>query len=217
MDDRMSGDGGDPKRDVQVANAAGATCEQFAEILHQLGFDPRDFLRRSESRRLLGEHAMQFGSDSMLRDTRLHDGLERRPRVAQLSVIAFLNAATSVVADFNHTHVLNPAWPPHARFHSALGICVSLLSSTLALVLLWRRSGDSRTNLTIGAMLSVLYLVGFFPALLVPGVSLDNPGSPMIRILGIPFNLVFAAACIVVAAVAAYVGRKTPQGMPRLS
>lgn len=127
-----------------------------------------------------------------------------------LSVIAFLNAATSVIADFNHTHVLSPVWPPHARFHSALGICASLATSALACVLLWRRKGDPQTNLTVGAMLSVLYLACFFPALLVPGVSLDNPGSPMIRILGIPFNLIFAAVCIAVAAVAGYVGSRRP-------
>ena len=41
-------------------------------------------------------------------------------------------------ADLNATHVLNPAWPPHARFHNATGWGTVAGSQLLALWLLWR-------------------------------------------------------------------------------
>lgn len=42
-------------------------------------------------------------------------------------------------ADLNRTHVVNPDWPPHARFHSAAGWGSIVGSQMLALWLLWRR------------------------------------------------------------------------------
>jgi hypothetical protein len=41
-------------------------------------------------------------------------------------------------ADLNATHVFNPAWPPHARFHNATGWGTVTGSQLLALWLLWR-------------------------------------------------------------------------------
>lgn len=41
-------------------------------------------------------------------------------------------------ADLNSTHVFNPGWPPHARFHNATGWGTVAGSQLLALWLLWR-------------------------------------------------------------------------------
>ena len=41
-------------------------------------------------------------------------------------------------ADLNRSHVFNPGWPPHARFHSVAGWGSIAGSQLLALWLLWR-------------------------------------------------------------------------------
>ncbi len=41
-------------------------------------------------------------------------------------------------ADLNRSHVFNPDWPPHARFHSVAGWGSVAGSQLLALWLLWR-------------------------------------------------------------------------------
>ena len=41
-------------------------------------------------------------------------------------------------ADLNRTHVFNPQWPPHARFHGAAGWGTDARSQLLALWPLWR-------------------------------------------------------------------------------
>ena len=47
-------------------------------------------------------------------------------------------------ADLNRTHVFNPAWPPHARFHGAAGWGTVACSQLLAVWLLWRPSQQAQ-------------------------------------------------------------------------
>ena len=44
----------------------------------------------------------------------------------------------SFIADFNETHVLNPRWPPHARFHNGQTMSLAVLLCSLSLYHLWR-------------------------------------------------------------------------------
>ena len=74
-------------------------------------------------------------------------------------------------ADLNSTHVFNPAWPPHARFHNATGWGTVAGSQLLALWLLWRpgqQASDHDTAVT-GQFL------GQHPAQLRPGAYREQP------------------------------------------
>jgi hypothetical protein len=74
-------------------------------------------------------------------------------------------------ADLNRTHVFNPNWPPHARFHGAAGWGTVAGSQLLALWLIWRRgSAPAEGDLAIktAALLPVIAWTPFFPALATP-------------------------------------------------
>ena len=86
-------------------------------------------------------------------------------------------------ADLNATHVFNPAWPPHARFHNATG-WVLTGSQLLALWLLWRpgqQARDRDTSVTTAALLSAIAWVPFFPALAVSGADVEDDFPPPSR------------------------------------
>ena len=92
-------------------------------------------------------------------------------------------------ADLNSTHVFNPAWPPHARFHSATGWGTVTGSQLLALWLLWRpaqQASDQETAVSTAALLSAIAWVPFSRSghLRAPtsktsrGTSPASPGCP---------------------------------------
>jgi hypothetical protein len=95
-------------------------------------------------------------------------------------------------ADLNSTHVFNPAWPPHARFHNATGWGTVTGSQLLALWLLWRpgqQGSDRDTSVTTAALLSAIAWVPFFPALAISGADVEDEPGHLRRVAGVPINL----------------------------
>ena len=99
-------------------------------------------------------------------------------------------------ADLNATHVFNPVWPPHARFHNATGWGSITGTQLLALWLLWRpgqQARDHDTAVSTAALLSAIAWAPFFPALAIPGADVEDEPGHLPRIAGVPLNLVPAA------------------------
>jgi hypothetical protein len=106
-------------------------------------------------------------------------------------------------ADLNQTHVFNPGWPPHARFHTAAGWGTVTGSQLLALWLLWRpgqQAGDSDLAVKTAALLPAISWVPFFFALSTPGTAVEDQPGHLARPAGVPANLVPAALIPVVCA-----------------
>ncbi|HKH49490.1 MAG TPA: DUF6640 family protein [Thermoanaerobaculia bacterium] len=85
-----------------------------------------------------------------------------------LSGVAVLTAAGGFLADWNRTHLFNPRWPPHAKFHDDWSILLGTGLGSVAAYLLWRRGADPELELALGAGLPALYWAGqagshFFP------------------------------------------------------
>jgi len=96
-------------------------------------------------------------------------------------------------ADLNSTHVFNPGWPPHARFHNATGWGTVVGTQLLALWLLWRpgqQAADGDTAVTTAAMLSTIAWAPFFAALAIPGADVEDEPGHLARVAGVPINLV---------------------------
>ncbi len=88
-----------------------------------------------------------------------------------LSGVAGVTAVSPLVADWNRTHVFNPAWPPHAKFHGGHTIALGLLLGTLALWMLWRRPGDERERARDAALVAGVFWAAQALAALTPGAA----------------------------------------------
>jgi Family of unknown function (DUF6640) len=99
-------------------------------------------------------------------------------------------------ADLNRSHVFNPNWPPHARFHGAAGWGTVAGSQLLALWLIWR-PGEQRAErdlaIKTAALLPMIAWTPFFPALAAPGTGVEDEPGHLPRVAGVPANLVPAA------------------------
>ncbi|MDX3188171.1 acetyltransferase [Streptomyces sp. MN03-5084-2B] len=95
---------------------------------------------------------------------------------ALISLTALVTAVGPYRADWNETHVHNPAWPPHAKFHNGQTMSLGLTLGTTSLWQLWRR--PTRAGLDAGAVLASLYWVTQISALAYPGAkAVDPPGT----------------------------------------
>ncbi len=92
-----------------------------------------------------------------------------------LSCIALFTGISPYLADWNETHIFNPHWSPHAKFHNAQTMAFAVVLMLLALVFAWRRGGDQRTNIAVAGMLASMYWVTQGLAHFYPGVSYVDP------------------------------------------
>ncbi len=110
-------------------------------------------------------------------------------------VLIFCNLATVVivaVADaLNTTHLFNPSWPGHARFHIGMQFTTLLLMTAASLFVLLRKRLNSQGELAVGALAPATFWPGLFVAYLIPGT--DVYATEDLRQVGIPINLVLAA------------------------
>ena len=124
-----------------------------------------------------------------------------------LTFVSLDTAFGGFLADWNETHIKNPNWPPHARFHNgqtmSLGLCLGLLTGYFA----WRpvfaapsknikalkggEGGEDRgigeqESITISAVLGTLYWISGLSAILYPGTLWIDPefgtGAPQVPI-----------------------------------
>lgn len=93
---------------------------------------------------------------------------------ALLTMVALLTVVGPLVADWNATHLFNPRWPPHARFHGAQTMATGVLLGSAALPFIWRTS-RSRKDLAPAVLLVGLYWAAQALAFVAPGVAWIDP------------------------------------------
>ena len=102
------------------------------------------------------------------------------------SLLTFLLGAypvINVLADWNKTHIFNPTWPPHARFHIAYGSVIAWSAVAIAIWLLWRRSTEPEVGVRVALLVQLALWTPFlYLTLLVPGTSLSlGAASPVVQ------------------------------------
>jgi hypothetical protein len=107
-----------------------------------------------------------------------------------ISLVAIFTAVSPYLADWNETHIYNPLWLPHAKFHNAQTMVLGALLGLLSVYCLWlRRETSAKQRLNEGAVLASLYWLAQLPAAFFPGAALTDPGGvKMPIILGVEFN-----------------------------
>ncbi|KAK3320479.1 hypothetical protein B0T19DRAFT_241275 [Cercophora scortea] len=106
-----------------------------------------------------------------------------------LDAVALLLGAPA--ADYNHTHIFNPRWPPHAKFHGGQTITLSLILGLATLYYTWRSSFSDRStptplvaqfrrraeqdSLRTAALLGSIYWLAGLVAVLYPGAEGIDP------------------------------------------
>lgn len=92
-----------------------------------------------------------------------------------VSGIAVLTAVSPYIADFNETHIYNPRWTPHAKFHAAQTMLLGTTLGGLTLALAWSRSGSVRSRIDLSAIAAGGFWLTQAGALLFPGTAVVDP------------------------------------------
>lgn len=116
-----------------------------------------------------------------------------------ISFMALFTSISPYLADWNETHIYNPHWPPHAKFHNAQTMVFGALLGLLSLWSLWvRRDISESEKLNQGALFAALYWLAQLPAILFPGTAFNDPnGLTMPVVFGIQLNQVILAVILI--------------------
>jgi hypothetical protein len=88
-----------------------------------------------------------------------------------LSATSLWSAVGSYRFDWNETHIHNPDWPPHAKFHNAQTMSTGAALGAIGLYSLWGGPW-TRGRLQVSAGAASLYWITQLSAVLYPGTAL---------------------------------------------
>jgi hypothetical protein len=92
-----------------------------------------------------------------------------------ICAVALVAAAGGLIADFSPTHLLNPNWPPHARFHNAQTMSTGVLLFIATVLSAFWPSEDKARQIVVTAIFGSLYWTSIFCAQFFPGVAFFDP------------------------------------------
>jgi hypothetical protein len=97
----------------------------------------------------------------------------KRPGKGQqiLTSVAVLTTVGGFLADWNRTHLFNPNWPPHAKFHDALSILLGLFLGASGLYFLRRKWKEPANDLALGTLLPSLFWMAQGASFVFPGAE----------------------------------------------
>lgn len=85
--------------------------------------------------------------------------------------LAGLTTISGFLVDWNRTHLFNPAWTPHSKYHNAQTISLAALLGAAGLYFLLQKKEDQRRQLRLGTLLPVLFWSSMIPAFAFPNAK----------------------------------------------
>lgn len=135
-----------------------------------------------------------------------------------LTIVGVNTTISAVLADLvipglAAQHALNPGWPPHAKFHDAQYMVMTVLIGVLGLVLAHRRGQGERGRLLCAAALLSIPWLGMLGALAFPETAAYDPefADRTLFILGVHGQLAMAAILLLALLVATVVTVRAPR------
>jgi len=109
-------------------------------------------------------------------------------------------------ADMNKTHIYNPRWPPHAKFHNGQTLSMSLLLGGLTIFLARWPSGNVPAMVTAAAAAASLYFISQSTAILYPNTAYFDPEFKPQTVWGVPLAVVIDAVYLSAVVLASWLG-----------
>ena len=98
-----------------------------------------------------------------------------------LTVTALFAGIGPFAFDWNETHIYNPGWPPHAKFHNAQTMSLGAALCATAVGTLWAPGPWTRGRLGVAAGAASMYWATQLSAAAYPGVAMIDPPAPPSR------------------------------------
>jgi hypothetical protein len=120
--------------------------------------------------------------------------------------------ADLVIPDLAAQHAFNPAWPPHAKFHDAQYMVMTVLLGLTGLTLALQRSRNTRGRLLCATTILATPWLGMIGALLFPDTATYDPefANQTLFILGLHGQVFMAIALLLALLGAAAATLRTP-------
>jgi hypothetical protein len=139
-----------------------------------------------------------------------------------ISLIAIFTSVSPFLADFNKTHVFNPLWAPHAKFHNGQTMTLGLICGIISIYFLWfRKVSTDIENLKMSCLFAAFYFLAMAPAILYPGTAFADPeygGLQSFSLVGFPITQVHMDFLIfIILGICYYTESKRLKKSPRIS
>ena len=92
-----------------------------------------------------------------------------------ITLVALWSAGGSYIFDWNETHIYNPAWPPHAKFHNAQTMLLGTVIGLTSLWIIWYQKTETLYKLRTASLLASFYWITQAGAITFPGTALHDP------------------------------------------
>ena len=92
-----------------------------------------------------------------------------------LTTSALISTFGPFAADWSSSHVFNPRWPPHAKFHNGQTMSTGAALGVLTAYYTWRRTPLPMDSLRTAAIMGSLYFLTALTGVLYPGAEGVDP------------------------------------------